>query len=98
MTIRPLGNKVLIEVLEAEEKTKGGIILPDTAKEEKAEGKIIAVGSGKRLKSGGIQPFEVKKGERVLFGKYAGDEIKIDGKTHKILKEDEILAVVVTSK
>ncbi len=93
MKIRPLGDKVLVEVLEAEEKTKGGIILPDTAKEEKTEGKIIAVGGGKLLESGKIQPLEVKKGDRVIFGKYAGDEILIDGKKHKVLKESEILAV-----
>ena len=93
MKIRPLGDKVLVEVLEAEEKTKGGIILPDTAKEEKTEGKIISVGGGKLLESGKIQPLEVKKGDRVIFGKYAGDEILIDGKKHKVLKESEILAV-----
>lgn len=93
MKIKPLGDKVLVEVLEAEEKTKGGIILPDTAKEEKTEGKVIAVGVGKVLESGKVQPPEVKKGDRVIFGKYAGDEIVIDGKKHKVLKESEILAV-----
>ena len=91
--VRPLGDKVLVEVLEAEEKTRGGIILPDTAKEEKTEGKVIAVGSGKFLDSGKVQPLEVKKGDRVIFGKYAGDEILIDGKKHKVLKESEILAI-----
>ena len=94
MKIKPLGDRVLVEVLEAEEKTKGGIILPDTAKEEKTEGKVIAVGSGKVLESGKVQPVELKKGDRVIFGKYAGDEILIDGKKHKVLKEGEILAVV----
>ena len=93
MKVRPLGDKVLVEVLEAEEKTKGGIILPDTAKEEKTEGKVISVGSGKVLESGKVQPVEVKKGDRVIFGKYAGDEILIDGKKHKVLKESEILAI-----
>lgn len=93
MKIKPLGDKILVEVLEAEEKTKGGIILPDTAKEEKTEGKVIAVGAGKTLESGKVQAPEVKKGERVIFGKYAGDEILIDGKKHKVLKESEILAV-----
>src|SRR3989338_11412545 len=93
MKIKPLGDKVLVEVLEAEEKTKGGIILPDTAKEEKTEGKVIAVGVGKVLESGKVQPPEVKRGDRVIFGKYAGDEIIIDGKKHKMLKESEILAV-----
>lgn len=93
MKIRPLGDKVLVEVLEAEEKTKGGIILPDTAKEEKTEGKVVAVGAGKVLESGKVQSPEVKRGDRVIFGKYAGDEILIDGKKHKVLKESEILAV-----
>lgn len=93
MKIRPLGDKILVKVLEAEEKTKGGIILPDTAKEEKTEGKVVAVGLGKMLESGKIQALEVKKGDRVIFGKYAGDEIVIDGDKHKILKESEILAV-----
>lgn len=93
MKIKPLGDKVLVEILEAEEKTKGGIILPDTAKEEKSEGKIISVGSGKWLESGKVQPLEVKKGDRVIFGKYSGDEVLIDGKKHKILQEKDILAV-----
>ena len=91
--IKPLGDKILVEVLEAEEKTKGGIILPDTAKEEKTEGKVVSIGGGKVLESGKIQPLEVKKGDRVIFGKYTGDEILIDGKKHKILKESEVLAV-----
>ena len=93
MKIRPLGDKILVEVLEAEEKTKGGIILPDTAKEEKTEGKVVSVGAGKVLESGKVQAPEVKRGDRVIFGKYAGDEILIDGKKHKVLKETEILAV-----
>ena len=93
MKLRPLGDRVLVEVLEAEEKTRGGIILPDTAKEEKTEGKVISVGTGKVLESGKVQPVEVKKGDRVIFGKYAGDEILIDGKKCKVLKENEILAV-----
>ncbi len=93
MKVKPLGDKILVEVLEAEEKTKGGIILPDTAKEEKSEGKVIALGTGKLLESGKIQPLEVKKGDRVIFGKYSGDEILIDGRKHKILKESEVLAI-----
>lgn len=93
MKIKPLGDKVLVEILEAEEKTKGGIILPDTAKEEKSEGKIIAVGNGKLLENGQVHPLEVKKGDRVIFGKYSGDEVSIDGKKHKILQEKDILAV-----
>ena len=91
--IKPLGDKILVEVLEAEEKTKGGIILPDTAKEEKSEGKVISVGPGKVLDSGKLQPLEVKSGDKVIFGKYSGDEILIDGKKHKIIKETEVLAV-----
>lgn len=91
--IKPLGDKILVEVLEAEEKTKGGIILPDTAKEEKSEGKVVSVGPGKVLESGKVQPLEVKAGDKVIFGKYSGDEILIDGKKHKIIKENEVLAV-----
>jgi len=94
MKIKPLGDKILVEVLEAEEKTKGGIILPDTAKQEKSEGKVVAVGSGKVLESGKVQPIEVKKGDRVLFGKWGGDDIDIEGKKHKILKSEDILAVI----
>jgi chaperonin GroES len=93
MKVKPLGDKILVEILEAEEKTKGGIILPDTAKEEKAEGRVIATGPGKLLESGKIQPLEVKKGDRILFGKYSGDEIVIDGVKHKIVKENEVLAI-----
>ena len=93
MKVKPLGDKILVEVLEAEEKTRGGIILPDTAKEEKSEGKVVAVGTGKVLESGKVQPLEVKKGDRVIFGKYSGDEISIDGRKHKIIKENEVLAV-----
>ncbi|OGW77665.1 MAG: co-chaperone GroES [Omnitrophica bacterium RIFCSPHIGHO2_02_FULL_49_9] len=93
MKVKPLSDKVLVEVLEAEEKTKGGIILPDTAKEEKTEGKVISVGGGKVLESGKRQPIELNVGDRVIFGKYVGDDILIDGKKHKVLKESEILAV-----
>ena len=91
--IKPLGDKILVVVLEADEKTKGGIILPDTAKEEKSEGKVVSVGPGKVLGSGKLQPLEVKAGDKVIFGKYSGDEILIDGKKHKIIKETEVLAV-----
>jgi len=93
MKVRPLADRVLVEVLEAEAKTKGGIILPDTAKEEKTEGKVVAVGAGKMLESGKVQAIEVKRGDRVLFGKYSGDDLVIDGVKHKIVKESEILAV-----
>lgn len=91
--VKPLGDKILVEILEAEERTKGGIILPDTAKEEKTEGKVISVGTGRFLDTGKIQPLEVKAGDRVIFGKYSGDEILIDGKKHKVLKESEVLAI-----
>ena len=94
MALRPLGDKVVVAIVEAEEKTKGGIILPDTAKEERAEGKIVAVGKGKMKDDGTIIPLEVKIGDIVLFGKYAGDEILVDSKKHKIIRESEILAVV----
>ena len=93
MKVKPLADRVLVEVLEAEEKTKGGIILPDTAKEEKTEGKVISVGTGKVLESGKIQPLEVKKGDRVIYSKYAGDELLIEGKKHKVLKESEVIAI-----
>ncbi len=93
MKIKPLSDRVLVEILEAEEKTRGGIILPDTAKEEKTEGKVVSVGPGKTLDSGKIQEPQVKKGDRVIFGKYAGDEIVIEGKKHKILSENDILAI-----
>lgn len=93
MKIKPLGDRVLVEMLEAEEKTKGGIILPDTAKQEKSEGRVIAVGNGKVLESGKIQPIEVKKGDKVLFGKWGGEDIEISGKKHKILKNEDIIAI-----
>ena len=97
MKIKPLGDRILVEMLEAESKTKGGIILPDTAKEEKSEGRVVSVGSGKVLESGKVQPIEVKKGDKVIFGKWGGDDILIEGKKHKILKSDDILAVVDAS-
>lgn len=91
--IKPIGDKILVEVLEAEEKTKGGIILPDTAKEEKTEGKVVSVGPGKTLESGKVSPLQVKKGDRVIYGKYNGDEILVGGKKHKILSERDVLAI-----
>ena len=92
MKLRPIGEKILVKVLEAEEVTEGGII-PDTAKEERTEGEVIALGKGKVLDSGEIKPFEVKVGDRVIFGKYSGDEFKIDDKKHKILSESDIMAI-----
>ncbi len=92
--IKPLGDRILIRPLEAEEKTKGGIIVPDTAKEKPQEGKVVAVGKGKMLESGKIEPVEVKVGDKVLYGKYSGTEIKLNGEEHLIVKEEDILAIV----
>lgn len=93
--IRPLGDRVVVEPLEAEEKSKGGIILPDTAKEKPQEGKVIAVGKGKiNEKTGEVIPIEVKVGDKVLYGKYSGTEITVDEKQYIILREDDILAIV----
>ena len=94
MAIVPLGDRVLIKPLETEEKTKGGIVLPDTAKEKPQEGEVIAVGKGKTLDDGTVRPLEVKVGDKVLYGKYAGTEIKIDGEEHLIAREDDILAII----
>ncbi len=92
--IKPLGDRILIKPLEAEEKTKGGIILPDTAKEKPQEGKVVAIGKGKMLESGKIEPLEVKVGDKVLYGKYSGTEIKLNGEEHLIVKEEDVLAIV----
>ncbi len=94
MKFRPLHDRVIVKRLEGEDKTKGGIIIPDTAKEKPIEGRVIAVGAGKVLENGTKVPLEVKKGDKVLFGKYAGTEIKIDGEEHLIMREDDIIAVV----
>ncbi|MBW1894658.1 MAG: co-chaperone GroES [Deltaproteobacteria bacterium] len=94
MKIKPLHDRVIVKRIEDEETTKGGIIIPDSAKEKPAEGKIVAVGNGKVLEDGSRQPLEVKKGDKVLFGKYAGTEIKIDGEEHLIMREDDIIAIV----
>jgi len=94
MKVRPLHDRVIVKRVEEEDKTKGGIIIPDTAKEKPIEGKVIAVGNGKVLESGKKIPLEVKKGDRVLFAKYGGTEIKIDGEEHLIMREDDIIAIV----
>ena len=94
MKIRPLHDRVIVKRVEEEEKTKGGIIIPDTAKEKPIEGKIVAVGEGKILENGKKQPLEVKKGDKVLFGKYAGTDINIEDEEHLIMREDDIIAVV----
>jgi chaperonin GroES len=94
MAVRPLHDRIIVKRLAEEEKTKGGIIIPDTAKEKPLEGAVIAVGNGRILEDGKVRPMDVKKGDKVLFGKYAGTEIKIDGEEHLILREDDILAVL----
>lgn len=94
MKIKPLGDRVLLKPLEAKEKTKGGIVLPDTAKEKPQEGKVIAVGRGKLSDDGKIQVLEVKAGDKVLYGKYAGTEIKVDDEEHLVVKEEDILAII----
>jgi chaperonin GroES len=94
MKVRPLHDRVIVQRIKEEETTKGGIIIPDTAKEKPSEGKVIAVGNGKLLENGSLKPLEVKKGDKVLFGKYAGTEIKIDGEEHLIMREDDIIAIV----
>jgi len=94
MKIRPLGDKVLVERLEAESKTAGGIVLPDTAKEKPQRGKVISTGKGKSLEDGSIKAMQVKKGDMVLFTSYAGSEVKIDGKEYLIMEESDIMAVL----
>ena len=94
MKIRPLYDRIIVRRVEAEETTKGGLIIPDTAKEKPIEAKVIAVGNGKVLDDGSVRKLEVQEGDRILFGKYSGTEIKIEGEEHLILREDEVLAVV----
>jgi chaperonin GroES len=94
MKIRPLNDRVVVIRIEEEEKTKGGIIIPDTAKEKPQEGKVIAVGSGKLDEDGKRMPLDVKKNDRVLFSKYGGNEIQIDGVEHLIMREDDILGII----
>ncbi len=94
MKIRPLNDRVLVLRIEEEKKTSGGIVIPDTAKEKQMEGKVVAVGPGKVDDKGKRIPMEVKKNDRVLFGKYAGNEIEIDGVEHLIMREDDILGIV----
>ena len=94
MAFRPLHDRVVIQRVEEEEKTKGGIIIPDTAKEKPMEGKVIAVGPGARGEDGKIHPLDVKKGDRVLFGKWSGSEVKINGEDLLIMKESDILGIL----
>jgi len=94
MKIRPLQDRVIVRRVKEEEKTKGGIIIPDTAKEKPIEGMVVAVGSGKVLEDGTVRKLDIKEGDKVLFGKYSGTEVKIDGEEHLILREDDILGVL----
>jgi len=93
MKIRPLADRIVVKRTQNEEKTKGGIIIPDSAKEKPVEGVVVAVGNGKALKDGKLHKVDVKAGDRVLFGKYSGTEVKIDGEEHVLLREDDLLAV-----
>jgi chaperonin GroES len=94
MAIRPLHDRILVQRVKEEETTKGGIIIPDTAKEKPIEAKVVAVGTGRILDSGEVRPLAVKTGDLVLFGKYGGTEVKIDGEEHLILREDDILGII----
>ena len=98
MTFRPLGDRVLVKRVEEESKTKGGIIIPDTAKEKPQEGEVVAVGPGAREESGKVQPLDVKPGDRILFGKWSGSEVKLDGQDLLIMKESDILGVLEPQK
>jgi chaperonin GroES len=94
MNVRPLADRILVTRVAEQEKTRGGIIIPDSAKERPLEGKVVSVGSGKRAESGEIVKLDVKAGDRILFGKYAGTEIKVDGVEHIILREEEVLGII----
>ena len=94
MKVKPLQDRLVVKRMEEEEKTKGGIIIPDAAKEKPQEGRVIAVGDGKILESGQRSPLSLKVGDKILFGKYSGAEIKIDGEEHLIMREDDVLAVI----
>jgi len=94
MNIRPLHDRVVVKRIEEKETVQGGIIIPDTAKEKPQEGEVVAVGQGKRLEDGKLIPLDVKAGDRILFGKYSGSEIKLEGEEFLIIREDEILGVI----
>ncbi len=94
MKVRPLYDRIIVQRLEEEEKTEGGIIIPDTAKEKPIEGKVIAVGAGRIKKDGTKMPLEIRKGDRVLFAKYGGNEIKMDGEEYLMMKEEDIRAII----
>jgi chaperonin GroES len=94
MKVRPLQDRILVKRIDEEEKTKGGIIIPDSAKEKPMEGKVVAVGKGKILEDGKVLPLDVKVGDRILFAKYAGTDIKIGGEEHLIMREEEVLGII----
>ncbi len=98
MNVRPLHDRILIKRIEEKETVKGGIIIPDTAKEKPQEGEVVAVGNGKKTEEGKVIPLDVKKGDRILFGKYSGTEIKIDDQEYLIVREDEVLGVLEAAK
>ena len=91
---RPLGDRVLVKRIKEEERTKGGIVIPDTAKEKPQEGKVVAVGKGKYGDDGKLVPLEVRSGDKILFGKYSGNEVKLDGDEHTIMREEDILGII----
>jgi chaperonin GroES len=97
MKIRPLYDRIMVKRIEEKETVQGGIIIPDTAKEKPQEGEVVAVGQGKRLEDGKIVPLDVKVGDRILFGKYSGSDIKLDGEEYMIMREDEVLGVIETT-
>ena len=94
MQVKPLHDRILVKRLGEEEKTKGGIIIPDTAKEKPAQGEVVAAGSGRRTDDGKVVALEVKKGDKILFGKYSGTEIKVDGEDYLIMREDDVLGII----
>ena len=94
MALKPLGDRIVIKQLEAQEKTKSGLILPDSAKEKPQEGKVVAVGTGRLLDDGATKTLEIKTGDRILYGKYAGTEVSVEGQDYVILREEDVLAIV----
>ncbi|MGI6784584.1 MAG: co-chaperone GroES [Aminivibrio sp.] len=94
MNLKPLGDRIVVKVINHEEKTKGGIVLPDTAKEKPTEGEVMAIGTGKVLENGQKLPLEVKVGDRIIFSKYAGTEVKLDGEEYVIFSERDVLAII----
>jgi len=94
MKIRPLGDRILVKRIDSEEKTAGGLYIPDTAKEKPIQAKVMAVGTGRRLEDGTIRPLDVKAGDTVLFSKWGGTEVKLDGEEHLIMREEDVLAIV----